>query len=137
MTVYAETADVEAYLSEEILAEITAATGSVPDSAVISDCLTAASRRIDFFLGARTYTTAETEALKDPCCRIAVVVLCRRVNVAKSFPWLSDDVKELEDDLRAIAAGERGAFGEPVARSVSTTAPSWGSETIYFDGTVT
>lgn len=136
MAVYAETSDVDAYLSEAILAEITAAIGSVPDSAVISDCLTAASRRIDFFLGERTYSTAETAALKDPCCRIAVAVLCRRVNVAKSFPWLADDVKEVEDDLRAIATGDRGSFGIPAARTVSATAPSWGSETIYFDGTV-
>lgn len=136
MAVYAVTSDVEAYLSEDILAEITAATGSVPDPAVVSDCLTAASRRIDFFLGERTYSTIETAALTDPCCRLAVANLCRRVNVAKSFPWLADDVKAVEDDLRAIAEGDRGSFGEPAVRTVSATAPSWGSETIYFDGTV-
>ena len=136
MSQYAETTDVTAYLTSDILAEITAASGTTPDSAVISDCITAASRRIDFILGERSYSAAEEEALKDPCCLIARRLLIERHGVARSLPDVIEAAKQAEDDLRAIAGGERGSLGTPATREVSASSPSWGSETIYYDGTV-
>lgn len=129
-TVYATHDDLTGiYLRTDILAQITTTSGTTPDDTVIDACCSAASDRIDFMLGARIYSTAETQSLKDPCCRIAVKMLCERYGI--TIPLVSLDAERAEDQLSLIAQNKRGKFGLFPDQTATDTMP-YGYESEVF-----
>lgn len=107
---YCTSTELEAALSAMAQSQLSADTGTTPDSTILTEIIANASARIDFYLSGRYSVPITTGAstlayLKATCISIAAYLLLKRRLISGEHEDFRNDYIEAIDELKDIRSG--------------------------------